>query len=122
MLKKLFIEIDEQDRVVKIFSDVFEEPNDGSIFLAEGDGDEYAHAHLYLEKPVFDFAYNYKYVDGELIERTDEEKNGDTVEKEPQPSEIELAKEEINSLREELELTNQYLTDLELLVFENIIQ
>ena len=46
--------------------------------IDEGEGERYYHAQgRYLEKPILDFengCYNYKYIDGEIIEVTDEEK------------------------------------------------
>ena len=146
---EIYIEVDEQNRITKIFSSVFEEPKETSILLDKGHGDRFVHAHLYFEKPIFDQSYNYKYEDGEVIERTEEEKQGDITPYEPQPTELEVAQAKIKeleqellntntylteveiaglsnearatALEEELKATNQYLTDLELLVFENIM-
>lgn len=118
---KIYIEIDTENRVIKSFSSVFETPTENSIFLEDGYGDKFAHAHLYFKKPIWDEAYNYKYVDGELIERSEEEKQGDITPYESQPTEMEIAQSKIVELEKELKMTNQYLTELELLVFENII-
>lgn len=148
-LYEIYVEVDEKNRIVKIFSDLFEQPTDKSIFIEAGQGDRFTHAHLYLEKPIYDTAYNYKYEDGEVVERTEEEKQEDITHVEPQPTELEIAQAKIaeleeellstntylteveiaglnneakaNALEEELKSTNQYLTELELLVFENII-
>lgn len=118
---KIYIEVDDKNRITKIFSDLFEAPSNESIFIEEGYGDKFVHAHLYLEKSVSDFAYNYKYVNGEILERTEEEKNEDIVVTEPTPTPIEIANSKIEALEEELLITNQYLTDLELLVYESIL-
>lgn len=148
-LYEIYVEVDEKNRIVKIFSDLFEQPTDKSIFIEAGQGDRFAHAHLYLEKSIYDDGYNYKYEDGEIVERTEEEKQSDITPVEPQPTELEIAQAKITeleeellstntylteveiaglnneakakALEEELKSTNQYLTDLELLVFENII-
>lgn len=117
---QLYIDIDEQCRVIKIFSTVFEKPSDESILLAEGYGDEYVHAHLYLKKPIYDFGFNYKYIDGEVVERTDEEKQLDIPAKNSEPTPLELAEQRISSLEQELVVTNLYITDLELLILENL--
>ena len=48
-----------------------------AILIDEGEGDKYNHAqNAYLEKPIMDEngAYNYKYVDGQVIEATAEDK------------------------------------------------
>lgn len=150
-LYSIYIEVDNKERVTKIFSDLFEEPTDTAIFVEAGEGDRFTHAHLYLEKSIYDgMSFNYKYVDGEIVERTEEEKESDIVIVEPEPTPLELMEQrveeleaellatnlymtevEINSmgteakataLEEELQTTNQYLTDLELLVLENIKQ
>ncbi len=46
--------------------------------IDEGEGERYYHAQgRYLAKPIMDFengCYNYKYVNGEIVEVTDEEK------------------------------------------------
>lgn len=118
---KIYIEVDDKSRIVKVFSSVFEEPTETSILLEEGHGDRFAHAHLYFEKPIYDMGYTYKYVDGEVIERTEEEIQGDITPVESQPTELEVAQAKIKELEEELLMTNQYLTDLELLVYENIL-
>lgn len=146
----IYIEIDEKNRVTKIFSDLFEQPVEKSIFIEAGEGDRFAHAHLYLEKTLYNgVSYNYKYVDGAILERTDEEKASDIVIVEPQPTPLELMEIRVQeleaellttnlymtdveiasmetemkaqSLEQELLVTNQYLTDLELLVLENIL-
>lgn len=145
----VYIEVDSKDRVVKIFSDLFETPADTSILVEKGCGDRFAHAHLYLDKSLNDgVSFNYKYTDGEIIERTEEEKQSDIVITPQEPTELEkavakianlenelqitnvmLTDIELNSLahedealllKEDLQTTNQYLTDLELLVLENI--
>lgn len=72
---KVFIEIDEKSNIIKIFSNVFGEPTESSILIDEGFGDKYAHAHLYLDKPIFDIngIAQYKYIDNKIREKTQEE-------------------------------------------------
>lgn len=84
-MAKVYAKI-ENDIVKEINSDIFLHDIDGYTLIDEGDGDKYAHAQgSYLEKGLMDnnCKYNYKYVDGELVELTDDEKA--TLFPDPQP-------------------------------------
>lgn len=120
VLYKVYIEVDEKNRITKIFSDLFEQPSDKSIFIEAGQGDRFTHAHLYLEKSLCDgMSYTYKYENEEIVERTEEEKQSDIVIVEPEPDPLEKAEQRIAQLEEELMVTNQYMTDLELASLAN---
>ena len=74
---KVYIKLDSNKCVTDINSSVFVKNIDGHIEIDEGYGDKYTHAQgNYLEKPLIDFKgrYNYKYVDNNIIELTEEEK------------------------------------------------
>lgn len=84
-MAKVYAKI-ENDIVKEINSDIFLHDIDGYTLIDEGDGDKYAHAQgCYLKKGLMDnnCKYNYKYVDGELVELTDDEKA--TLFPDPQP-------------------------------------
>lgn len=68
---KVYIEINSNNEIIKIFSSVFEGPAKTSIFIDEGLGDRYRHAQSqYLEKGLIseEGNYNYKYENGKIIE------------------------------------------------------
>ncbi|MFU0833866.1 MAG: hypothetical protein ACFWUC_13145 [Oscillospiraceae bacterium] len=63
--------------ITAVNSDVFLSDLTGWTQIDEGTGDKYAHAQgNYFDKPLIDEngCYNYKLVDGEPVETTDEEK------------------------------------------------
>ena len=77
---KVYIKTDENGRVVAINSDAFLHTLDGWQEIAKGNGDKFHHAQgNYLDKPLFDDRglFNYKYSNGKLEERTEEEKNAE---------------------------------------------
>lgn len=86
-LYKVFIKIDEKNRVVAINSSAFLNDVSGWIEIDEGEGDKYHHAQgNYLEKSLFTFEhlYRYKYEKKKVKERTQEEIDADKVN--PSPS------------------------------------
>lgn len=55
----VYIEINKQNEIIKVFSDVFEQPSPSSIKIDEGFGDKYAHAQSqYFEKDIIDIMGN----------------------------------------------------------------
>ena len=61
---KVYIEIDKDNNIVKIFSSDFEEPTSTSIKIDEGFGYKYRHCqNNYFDKPLMndDGTYNYKF-------------------------------------------------------------
>lgn len=69
---RVYILTDEQDNVVRIEGE-YTLPSDltGWIFIAEGYGDEFSLGQThYLDKPLIndEGAYNYKYINGEIVE------------------------------------------------------
>lgn len=74
---KVYVKTNEENYITEINSEIFLVDTEGYIEIDEGEGDKYAHAQgNYLDKPVCDEQgrYNYKYVDGEVIEITEEDK------------------------------------------------
>jgi hypothetical protein len=65
ILNKHYIRIDTNNYVIYSFSDAFEQPLETDILIEEGE----RHYNLDLRKD--DGSYNYKYVDGEIIQNTD---------------------------------------------------
>ena len=87
---KVYALIDAQGRVTLIEGG-YTSPNDitGWTYIDEGVGDRYNLAQVhYLPKPITDERglYRYKYVDGEIVERTQEEIDADYVSPAEKPS------------------------------------
>ena len=77
---KVFAKLDENNIITAINSSAFLPNTTGWTEIDEGVGDRYHHAQgNYLPKGLVDGngSYNYRYVDGELIERTEEEKRAE---------------------------------------------
>lgn len=71
---KIYVRLDKNNVVIKMFSSVFEQPLETDILVEEGN-EEY-HAHVHLKYAIIDENgnYNYKYENNKLIELTDDEK------------------------------------------------
>lgn len=90
---KVFVRVDESGRVLGINSDAFLSDPSGWVQLDEGTGDRYHHAqNNYLPGLVYDLRGipRYKLVDGEVVERTQEEIEADYTPPEVQPTAEEL--------------------------------
>ena len=84
----VYIRVDDAGRVVDINSSAFLTDTDGWMQIDRGHGDRFHHAQgNYLPGPLMDErgVYRYKLADGAVVERTQEEMDGDWVEPEPQP-------------------------------------
>ena len=80
---KVYIKTNDNNEIIQVESSVFLLDTTGYIEIDSGLGDEYAHAQSqYLEKGLMDEfgRYNYKYVDGVVVEIPEEEKP--TIDKE----------------------------------------
>lgn len=74
---KIYIKTDKNNCITGVESDLTLEDTSGYIQIDEGIGDKYSHAQgNYLDKGLMDSngKYNYKYVNNEVVELTDEEK------------------------------------------------
>ena len=84
---KVYVKIDESNRIIAINSDAFMSSFDGWVYIDEGCGDKYYHAQgNYLSKPLYDMRglCNYKLSGTEIEERAPEEIDADY--KEPEVS------------------------------------
>lgn len=84
----VYAKIDDRGRITEINSDAFLSSLEGWVKIAEGWGDKHHHAQgNFLDKPIFadNGVFQYKFENGEVVERTPDEISGDlsTV---PQPS------------------------------------
>lgn len=67
---RVYIEIDSNGNVIKIFSSDFEKPQTTSILIDSGLGDKFRHAQSqYLDEPIINELgkYNYKYFSGQIL-------------------------------------------------------
>ena len=77
---KVYIKIDHKDRIININSEVFISDFSGWIEIDNGEGDKYRLAQgNYLPKPFItdEGYYRYKYENDNIVERSEEEINGD---------------------------------------------
>ena len=103
-LYTVYIQIDDASRIIAINSSAFLPSTEGWIAIDEGLGDRYHHAQgNYFPKPIYEERGipAYKYVDGEALERTQEEIDADQHEPVPQPSETDIALVELAALEAE---------------------
>ena len=80
---KVYIKIDENNNIILINSSIFLTDLTDWIEIDSGTGDKYAHAQgHYFNKPLINEngVYNYKYIDGVIIEKTPEEIAAETPE------------------------------------------
>ena len=83
---RVFIKTDSQDRITAVNSEIFISDFSGWVEIDSGDGDKFAHAQgNYLPKPLTDGnrIYRYKYENGVISERSEEEMAADMVAPEP---------------------------------------
>ena len=103
-LYTVYIQIDDASRIIAINSSAFLPSTEGWIAIDEGLGDKYHHAQgNYFPKPIYEERGipAYKYIDGEILERTQEEIDADYHEPVPQPSETDIALVELAALEAE---------------------
>lgn len=104
----VYIQIDEQYRIITINSSAFLDNTESWIKIDEGTGDKYHHAQgNYFDKPIYteQGVPRYKLVDGKAVERTSEEIEADKPELPlPQPT--------VKELQEQLLQTQLALTEI----------
>lgn len=100
----VYIQTDSSSRIIAINSSAFLSDTEGWTPIDDGAGDRYHHAQgNYLPKPLYEERGIpvYKYVDGEVVERSQEEIDADYHEPIPQPSETDIALVELAALEAE---------------------
>ena len=66
---RVYIEIDKDNNIIKVFSNDFEQPKETSIEIDKGCGDKFRHAQSqYFDKPLMNEngTYNYTYENGKV--------------------------------------------------------
>lgn len=71
---KIYARKREDNIVIKFFSSVFENNIDTDFLVEEGNEDYHAHVHLKYKLTDEDGRYNYKILEDQLVELTEEEK------------------------------------------------
>lgn len=99
---KVYVQTDTQGRIVAINSDAFlTYPVENWTQIDEGHGDKYHHAQgNYFDKPLMTIQgiYQYKLVEGVVVERTAEEIDTDTAAIPPPPPATDDVMEELVAL------------------------
>ena len=101
---KVLVRVDSAGRLVEINSSAFVQDATGWVEIDSGWGDSYHHAQgNYLPLPLMDERgmFRYKLLDGKVVERTQEEMDGDYVPPVPAVSETDEALAELASLAAE---------------------
>lgn len=67
---RVYVEVNQDNNIVKVFSSDFEQPTATSIKINEGFGDRFRHAQSqYFDKPLIndDGGYNYAFIGGKIV-------------------------------------------------------
>ena len=87
----VYVKPDEAGRITAINSSAFLSDTDGWVKIDHGESDKFHHAQgNYFPKPIMDErgVYRYKLVDGEAVERTQEEMDADYTPPEVAPTQL----------------------------------
>lgn len=113
----VYAKLDEENRITSVNSSAFLRETDGWTEIDSGYGDRYHHAQgNYLPGPLTDErgVYRYKLVDGNAVERTQEEMDADYTPPEENPtleSRVENVETQTGELAEALDLLLSGVTE-----------
>ena len=118
---KIYIKTDKNNCITGVESDLTLEDTSGYIQIDEGIGDKYSHAQgNYLDKGLMDSngKYNYKYVNNEVVELTDEEKESLFPTQVQQPTEQQILSAKLlqDNANVQLELEQQKQLNAQILL------
>lgn len=118
---KIYIKTDKNNCITGVESDLTLEDTSGYIQIDEGIGDKYSHAQgNYLDKGLMDSngKYNYKYVNNEVVELTDEEKESLFPTQVQQPTEQQILNAKLlqDNANMQLELEQQKQLNAQILL------
>lgn len=85
---RVYIKIDSENRITAVKSEIFISDTSDWVEIDNGDGVRFVHAQgNYLPKPITDEngVYRYKFENGAICERSEEEMTADTPIPEPEP-------------------------------------
>ena len=95
---KVYIKIDEKNRITAINSNAFLSSLDGWLEIDSGYSNKYHHAQgNYFNKPIMDEhgIWRYKLVDDKPVERTQEEIDADYIIPTPKPSQLDIIEAQV---------------------------
>lgn len=96
---RIYARHDNEGVVYRIFSSVFETPKDTDILIEGGISEYHAHVHLKYQSMDANGCYNYKIVNGLLVQRSEAEKLAEIAQRPPAPkTEIEIMRETLDAL------------------------
>ena len=118
---KVYVKLDENNCIAVVESDLTLKDTSGYIQIDEGIGDKYSHAQgNYLDKGLMDSngKYNYKYVNNEVVELTDEEKESLFPTQVQQPTEQQILNAKLlqDNANMQLELEQQKQLNAQILL------
>ena len=118
---KIYTKTDKNNCIIGVESDLTLEDTSGYIQIDEGIGDKYSHAQgNYLDKGLMDSngKYNYKYVNNEVVELTDEEKESLFPTQVQQPTEQQILNAKLlqDNANMQLELEQQKQLNAQILL------
>ena len=94
-MSKVYISVNENNEVTKVFSDVFEVPSENDILIDEGIGDKYVHVTSRYNLQDDYGRYNYKFENNEVVQIPEKDKPPIPA---PTKSEFEILKETVDML------------------------
>lgn len=95
---KVYVKTDETGRITSINSNAFLSILEGWQEIDSGHGDRYHHAQgNYFDKSLYDNRgiYRYKLVNGQPVERTQEEMDADYMEPIPTPTQLDIIEAQV---------------------------
>lgn len=120
-MAKVYVKTDSNSVITEINSELFLESIKEYVLIGEGVGDKYAHAQgNYLEHGLMDDSgrYNYKLLDGNVVELTEAEKEELFPVPKPEPFDTEILGQMATDAEIERMELGQRMTDYELMVLE----
>ena len=94
----VYIQVDEQNRIIAVNSSAFLNDIDGWIEIDSGFGDKYHHAQgNYFDKPICDerAIYQYKFINEVAMERTMEEMDADYIAPVLAPTQLDIIEAQV---------------------------
>lgn len=120
-MAKVYVKTDSNSVITEINSELFLESIKEYVLIGEGVGDKYAHAQgNYLEHGLMDDSgrYNYKLLDGNVVELTEAEKEELFPVPKPEPFDTEILSQMATDAEIERMELGPRMTDYELIVLE----
>ena len=119
---KVYIKIDSAGNITDVNSSIFLSDVTDWTEIDEGNGDKYAHAQgNYFEKPLTDDngIYRYKYLDGAVYEKTEEEIEAEIASlPKPPMTETELLKAQLKAVVERNDFIEDCIAEMAMQIYQ----